>query len=328
MIRIFVTILLVSVAILQAEPMEKNAKIYVAGHNGLVGSALMRQLKSAGYENIITRSSKELDLRSQNAVEEFFAKEKPEHVFLAAAKVGGIGANSTYPADFIYDNLMIETNVIHSAYKNEVKKLMFLGSSCIYPRECAQPIYEEYLLNGYLEKTNEAYALAKIAGLKMCQFYNEQYGTNFISCMPTNLYGPHDNFDLKTSHVLPALLAKFVEAKENGDEHVVIWGTGTPRREFLFVDDLANAVVYLMNHYEGSEHVNVGTGVDVSIGELAHLIKDTVGYEGELIYDKSKPDGTPQKLLNVEKLRNIGWTAQTSLEDGIRETFDWYLQNR
>ncbi|MEC7838622.1 MAG: GDP-L-fucose synthase [Chlamydiota bacterium] len=307
--------------------MERDAKIYVAGHNGLVGSALMRRLDDGGYHNVVTRSSKELDLRSQSDVDTFFSEEKPDYVILAAAKVGGIGANMTYPADFIYDNLMISANVINSAYKHGVKKLMFLGSSCIYPRECGQPIHEEYLLNGYLEPTNEPYAIAKITGIKLCESYNRQYGTKFISCMPTNLYGPQDNFNLETSHVLPALLSKFVKAKENGDEYVEVWGTGTVKREFLFVDDLADAIVYLMNHYEGNEHVNVGTGIDLTIAELAELIKNIVGYKGELVYDKSKPDGTPQKLLCVDKINGMGWHAKTSLEEGLRKTLDWYRDN-
>lgn len=314
--------------IVSLNAMEHDSKIYVAGHNGLVGKAVMRCLEKQGYTNIITRTSKELDLRSQKEVNAFFEQEKPEYVILAAAKVGGIKANSDFPADFIYDNMMISANVIHAAYKSDVKKLMFLGSSCIYPRECAQPIHEEYLLNGYLEKTNEPYAVAKIAGIKLCQSYNRQYGTKFISCMPTNLYGPNDNFNKNNAHVLPALLDRFAEAKRHGDEEVVVWGTGSAFREFLYVDDLADAVVFLMNNYEGNEHINVGTGVDISIGDLVMLIKDTVGYEGNVVFDKSKPDGTPRKLLNVDRLRDLGWEAKTNLEEGLEKTFEWYMEHR
>ncbi len=305
--------------------MELDAKIYVAGHKGLVGSAVLRELAKDGYTNVITKTSSELDLCNQNAVDHFFACEKPDYVILSAAKVGGIIANSTYPAEFIYKNLMIAANVIDAAYRHGVKKLLFLGSSCIYPRDCPQPILEEYLLSGQLEKTNDAYAVAKIAGIKMCQSYNKQYGTKFISCMPTNLYGINDNFDLQNSHVLPALLSKFVTAKENNSPQVTVWGTGKALREFLFVDDLASAVVFLMNHYEGNEIVNVGTGSDISIGDLAKLIKKVVGYEGEIIFDASKPDGTPRKLLNVDKLKALGWTAQTTLEEGLEKTYDWYI---
>ena len=305
--------------------MEIDSKIYVAGHNGLVGSALLRQLQKDGYTNIITRSSKELDLRNQSDVERFFSEEKPDYVILAAAKVGGIVANMTYTADFIYDNLMISANVIHAAYKHQVKKLAFLGSSCIYPRECQQPILEEYLLNGYLEKTNKPYAIAKIAGIELCESYNKQYGTKFISCMPTNLYGINDNFDLQNSHVLPALLSKFVDAKKNNLPSVTVWGTGKALREFLFVDDLASAVVFLMNNYEGNEHLNIGTGIDISIADLANLIKKVVGYQGEIVFDTTKPDGTPRKLLNVDKINSLGWKAETSLEDGLNKTLDWYL---
>lgn len=301
--------------------MEKNAKIYVAGHKGLVGSSIMRKLVSEGYTNIITRTHKELDLTDQKATRNFFEQEKPEYVFLAAAKVGGINANNTYPADFIYTNLMIECNVIKSAYDYDVKKLLFLGSSCIYPKMAAQPIKEEYLLTGELEKTNEAYALAKITGLKMCEFFNRQYGTTFISAMPTNLYGPNDNYDLETSHVLPALIRKFHEAKVENKPSVEIWGTGTPKREFLYVDDLADALLFLMNHYEGNETVNVGTGEDISIKDLALLIKEIVRYEGELQFDTSKPDGTPRKLLDVSKLRTLGWDYQTQLKEGIKQVY-------
>ena len=320
--KILITLFLVLSGV---NAMELDSKIYVAGHNGLVGSAILRELAKEGYTNVITRSSKELDLCNQSEVEIFFAMEKPEYVFLSAAKVGGIIANSTYPADFIYKNLMISANVIDAAYRHGVKKLLFLGSSCIYPRDCPQPILEEYLLSGYLEKSNDAYAIAKIAGLKMCQAYNKQYGTNFISCMPTNLFGINDNFDLQNSHVLPALLSKFVTAKETNSPSVTVWGTGSALREFLFVDDLANALVFLMNHYDGNETINVGTGVDISIGDLARLIKKVVGYEGELVFDTTKPDGTPRKLLNVEKLKALGWSAQTTLEEGLEKTYEWYI---
>lgn len=307
--------------------MEKDAKIYVAGHRGLVGSAIVRNLEAKGHTNIIGRTHKELDLTNQADVEQFFKDEKPEYVFLAAAKVGGIGANSTYPADFIMENLLIQCNVIKGAYNNGVKKLMFLGSSCIYPKMCPQPIKEEYLLSGYLEKTNEAYALAKISGLKMCQFYNEQYGTNYISVMPTNLYGPNDNYDLNNSHVLPALLRKMHEAKVSGKPTVEIWGTGKPLREFLYVDDMADACVYLMETYNGNEFFNVGTGKEVSIRELAETIKKIVGYNGELAFDSTKPDGTPRKLLDVGRLAEAGWTYKTELEEGISETYKHFLEN-
>ncbi|MFW6030393.1 MAG: GDP-L-fucose synthase family protein, partial [Halanaerobiales bacterium] len=289
--------------------MKKDDKIYVAGHRGLVGSAIMRKLKDEGYNNLIYRTSSELDLTRQKAVEDFFAEEKPDYVFLAAAKVGGIKANDKYSAEFIYDNMMIQNNVINSAYENDVKKLLFLGSSCIYPKYSDQPMKEEYLLSGKLEKTNEAYAIAKISGIKMCQHYNKQYGTNFISVMPTNLYGPNDNFDLETSHVLPALIRKFHEAKVNDEDKVVIWGTGEPRRECLHVDDLADAVVFLMNNYDGKQFVNIGVGKDISIQELAELIKDIVGFEGKIVNDTSKPDGTPRKLLDVSRLKEIGWES-------------------
>lgn len=307
--------------------MEKNAKIYVAGHRGLVGSALLRNLLAKGYTNILGRSHSELELTNQSAVEDFFIKEKPDYVFLAAARVGGIHANNTYPADFIMENELIQCNVINSSFKNKVKKLMFLGSSCIYPKLCPQPIKEEYLLTGELEPTNEAYALAKISGLKMCQYYNRQYGTNYISAMPTNLYGPYDNFDLNTSHVLPALIRKFHEAKVYNSDCVELWGTGTPLREFLHVDDMADACVYLMETYTGNEFFNVGTGKEVSILELASMIKETVGYKGRLSFDSSKPDGTPRKLLDVSRLEKAGWKAQIELKDGIESTYKWYLEN-
>lgn len=304
--------------------MDLNAKIYVAGHVGLVGSALMRRLQQEGYTNIITRSFHELDLRDQRAVDNFFIEEKPDFVFLAAAKVGGIKANSDFPAQFIHDNLAIEMNVIHSAYKHEVKKLLFLGSSCIYPRLCPQPIKEDYLLTGELEWTNEPYAIAKIAGIKMCQAYNKEYGTMFISCMPTNLYGINDNFNLHTSHVLPALISKFYKAKQENAPHVVIWGSGKPYREFLFVDDLADACVFLMQNYDGNEIVNIGTGVDITIRDLALLIADVVGYKGDLVLDPTKPDGTPRKLLCVDRINSLGWKAKTSLREGIEKTLKWY----
>lgn len=307
--------------------MDKKSLIYVAGHRGLVGSAILRRLQAEGFNNIITKTHSELDLMVQKDVDEFFKDERPEYVFLAAAKVGGILANSTYPAEFIYNNLMIQSNVIHCAYKYKVKKLLFLGSSCIYPRECPQPMKEEYLLTGPLEKTNEPYAIAKIAGIKMCQSYNRQYGTRFISVMPTNLYGPGDNFDLETSHVIPALIRKFHEAKERGEKEVTIWGTGKPRREFLHVDDLADACVYLMNNYESGEIINIGVGKDISIRELAELIRDIVGFKGDLAFDTTKPDGTPRKLLDVSKLREMGWEPGISLKDGIRMIYNWYREN-
>ena len=306
--------------------MNKDSKIYVAGHTGLVGSAIYRKLKSEGYTNIITKTHKELDLTNQAKTQEFFENEKPEYVFLAAAKVGGIHANNTYPADFAYINIMIESNVIKASYDYGVKKLLFLGSSCIYPKLCPQPIKEEYLLTGPLEKTNEAYAIAKIAGLKMCQYFNRQYGTNYISVMPTNLYGPNDNFDLETSHVLPALIRKFHEAKINNKPYVEVWGTGTPRREFLYVDDLADAVIYLMNNYDENEPLNIGTGKDITIKELAGLIKEIVGYEGEIKFDTTKPDGTPRKLLDVSRLHNAGWEHKITLREGIENTYEWFKE--
>lgn len=306
--------------------MEKNAKIYVAGHRGLVGSSILRALDRAGYKNVVYRTHQELNLTNFQAVKNFFEQEKPEYVFLAAAKVGGIWANKTHKAEFIYENLQIQNSVIKNSYDNGVKKLLFLGSSCIYPRMCPQPIKEEYLLSGYLEETNDAYAIAKISGLMMCRAFRQQYGVDYISAMPTNLYGYNDNFDLETSHVLPALMRKVHEAKENNAPEVTIWGTGSVLREFLFVDDLADALVFLMNEYSGEEHVNVGTGTDVSIKELAQLICNVIGYNGKLVFDTSKPDGTPKKLLNVSKINSLGWKAATELEDGIRKTYEWYLK--
>ena len=310
--------------------MERNDKIYVAGHRGMVGSAIIRKLNAEGFENIIFRTSKELDLRNQQAVFDFFQKEKPAHVFLAAAKVGGILANNTYRAEFLYDNLMIQSNIIDSAHKAGVTKLMFLGSSCIYPKLAPQPLKEEYLLTGVLEPTNEPYAIAKIAGIKMCDAYRAQYGSNFISVMPTNLYGPNDNYDLQKSHVLPALIRKFHEAKKNQTPHVMMWGTGTPKREFLHVDDLAEACFYLMQTYNESGLVNIGTGEDIAIKDLALIIKNIVGYEGEIKHDLDKPDGTPRKLMNVDKLSNAGWRASIALQAGVEmvyeglKTKDWY----
>ncbi|MBD2260601.1 GDP-L-fucose synthase [Pseudanabaena sp. FACHB-2040] len=307
--------------------MEKNAKIYVAGHRGLAGSAIVRALMANGYTNLVLKSSQELDLRRQEAVEAFFAAEQPEYVFLAAAKVGGIQANNVYRAEFIYENLMIEANVIHSAYLNGVKKLLFLGSSCIYPKLCPQPMKEDYLLTGFLEPTNEPYAIAKIAGLKLCENYCRQYGVNFISAMPTNLYGFNDNFDLANSHVLPALMRKFHEAKVSGAPTVTVWGSGTPLREFLYVDDLADALLFLMQHYNEPQFVNVGTGDEVSIKELALTMKAVVGYEGELVFDADKPDGTPRKLLDVSRLHEAGWQAKTSLKEGIEKTYGWFVES-
>jgi len=308
--------------------MKKNAKIYVAGHNGLVGSALVRQLEKQGYENILCRTRQKVDLTDQRQTHAFFEAERPEYVFLAAAKVGGIEANRTQPAEFSYVNQMIQCNVIHAAYLYGVKKLLFLGSSCIYPKMAPQPIKEEYLLTGPLEPTNEAYALAKINGLKMCQYYKTQYGCDFISCMPTNLYGPGDNFDLKTSHVLPALLRKIHEARMQHKPYVEIWGTGKPRREFMYVDDMAAACVFLMKQYSGLTHVNIGTGEDVSIRELAGIICGVVGYEGELKYNTDMPDGTPRKLLDVSKLHKMGWRHATELLEGIKKAYKFYLETR
>ncbi|MCA0396383.1 MAG: GDP-L-fucose synthase [Bacteroidetes bacterium] len=304
--------------------MEKQAKIYIAGHRGMVGSAIHRKLTKEGFVNIITCTSKELDLRNQQAVQDFFAAEKPDYVFLAAAKVGGILANNTYRGEFLYDNLSIQNNVIHFSYVNNVQKLMFLGSSCIYPKLAPQPLKEEYLLTGELEPTNEPYAIAKIAGIKLCDAYRAQYGCNFISAMPTNLYGPNDNYDLNNSHVLPALIRKFHEAKINGDKQVVIWGTGKPLREFLHADDLADACYYLMQHYNEPGLVNIGVGHDISIGDLAILVKKIVGYEGDIVHDLSKPDGTPRKLMDVSKLHSFGWQDTISLENGITEVYKVY----
>jgi GDP-L-fucose synthase len=307
--------------------MDKAAKIFVAGHRGLVGSAICRRLQELGYSNLLLRTRTDVDLRRQADVDQFFAAERPEYVFLAAAKVGGILANSTYPADFLRDNLLVETNVIDAAWRNGVKKLEFLGSSCIYPKMAPQPIREEYLLTGELEPTNEWYAIAKIAGIKMAQAYRQQYGFNAISLMPTNLYGPRDNFDLQSSHVLPALIRKFHEARAAGAAEVVVWGTGSPRREFLHVDDLADAAVFLMESYDSGEIVNVGVGEDVTIAELAGLIRGVTGYSGQLVFDTSKPDGTPRKLLDVSRLHGLGWRARIGLREGIEQTYSWYLEN-
>lgn len=307
--------------------MQTDSRIFVAGCNGLVGSAIVRHLKQAGFHNLLLPDRRQLDLISGQAVDQFFEFERPDYVFLAAAKVGGIMANSTYPADFIRSNLAIQLNVIDAAWRNGTKKLEFLGSSCIYPKLAPQPMKEDYLLSGALEPTNEWYAIAKIAGIKTCQAYRKQYGFNAISLMPTNLYGPGDNFDLTTSHVLPALIRKFHEAKEEGRSEVVIWGTGSPMREFLHVDDMAAAAVFLMEHYDDPEIINVGTGQDVTIKELAHLVADAVGFEGSLIFDTSKPDGTPRKLLDVSRLHDRGWHHKIELRDGIRATYDWFLHS-
>lgn len=302
--------------------MNTNNKIYVAGHRGMVGSAILRKLQSRGFKNIITRTSKELNLCDQQAVKNFFSKEKPEYVFIAAARVGGINANNTYRADFIYENLMIQSNIIHASYENKVKKLLFLGSSCIYPKFAPQPLKEEYLLTGLLEHTNEPYAIAKITGIKMCDAYRAQYGCNFISAMPTNLYGPNDNYDLNNSHVLPALLRKFHEAKKNKKPFVEIWGTGTPKRELMHVDDCADACLFLMEKYNDAGHINIGTGKDISITDMALLIKKMVGYDGELKYDTSKPDGTPRKLMDISKIHSLGWKHKIDLEEGIRMVYE------
>lgn len=307
--------------------MEKNSKIFIAGHRGLVGSAIVRALEKDGFKNLVLKTHKELNLINQDAVAKFFAEEKPEYVFLSAAKVGGIMANKTYPADFIYNNLAIQTNIIHNSYVHKVKKLLFLGSSCIYPKLCPQPIKEEYLLTAELESSNKAYAIAKIAGIIMCQSYNEQYGTNFISLMPTNLYGPNDNFDLENSHVLPAMIRKFHEARLADNPNVTLWGTGSAMREFLHVDDLASASLFLMQNYNDSSIVNVGTGEDVTIKELAEKIKNVVGYKGEIIWDTSKPDGTPRKLLDVSKLHKLGWKHTVPINDGITGTYEWFKEN-
>jgi len=301
--------------------------IFVAGHRGLVGSAIVRRLREKGYDNLLLKTRSELDVTDQAAVRAFFESERPDHVVLAAAKVGGILANSTYPADFIYQNLAIEVNIIHEAWRAGVQKLLFLGSSCIYPKLAPQPLKEEYLLISSLEATNEAYAIAKIAGLKMCEFYNRQYGARFISVMPTNLYGPGDNFDLNTSHVLPAMIRKFHEAKTRGDDAVTLWGTGTPRREFLHVDDLADACVFLLERYDDPGFLNIGCGEDVTIRELAELVRSVVGFTGDILWDSTKPDGTPQKLLDVSKLKALGWSASTSLETGVLNTYRWYLEH-
>lgn len=307
--------------------MKKNSKIYVAGHRGLVGSAIMRCLEQNGYQNIITRTHQEMDLRNQQVVQDFFTAENPEYVFLAAAKVGGIWANNNAPADFMYDNLMISANVIRAAYEHHVKKLLFLGSSCIYPKMAPQPIKEDYLLTGSLEPTNEGYALAKISGMQLCKFYRRQYGCDFISAMPTNLYGINDNFDLNSSHVLPALIRKFHEAKVENKPEVVLWGTGKVLREFLYVDDLADALLYLMNHYSAESHVNIGTGEDLSIHDLALTVKEVVGYQGNIVYDSSKPDGTPRKLLDVSLLHNLGWHHTVALRQGVEKVYEWYKRN-
>ena len=304
--------------------MDRNSRIYIAGHRGLVGSTLLRLLKKEGYVNILTVTRNEVDLTNQQAAADFFSREKPEYVFIAAARVGGIMANSTYPADFIYENIMIGTNIIHNAWKNNVKKLLYLGSSCIYPRLAQQPIKEEELLNGPLEPSNEAYAISKIAGIKMCEAFNRQHGTKFIAVMPTNLYGPNDNFDLNSSHVLPALIRKFHEGKIQNSAEVTIWGTGNPIREFLYVDDLADACLYLMNNYEHSKIVNIGTGVGITIRELAEEICKVVGYMGKIVYDTSKPDGTPIKINDVSYLTSLGWQAKIDLYTGIKMTYDWF----
>jgi len=311
--------------------LNQNSKIYIAGHDGLVGSSFVRALHKSGYKNLIFKHYQELDLRRQTDVESFFEKEKPEYVFLAAAKVGGIHANNTYKADFIYDNIMIATNVIHAAHKYKVKKLLNLGSSCIYPKLAPQPLKEEYLLTGPLEQTNEPYAIAKIAAIKLCQYYNEQYGTDFISLMPTNMYGPNDNFDLETAHVLPTLIRKFHEAKILKKPFVTLWGTGSPYREFLFVDDLAEAALFLMKNKSAKEleaFVNVGTGQDITIKDLALLIKNIVGYTGEIKFDTTKPDGTPRKLLDVSRIHKLGWEHSVGLEDGIKKVYEWYIENK
>lgn len=308
--------------------MNKDSKIYIAGHRGMVGSAILRELKAQGHQNIITRTSSELDLRDQSAVNTFFKKEQPYYVFLAAAKVGGIMANNIYRADFLYDNLMIEANVIQAAHEQGVEKLLFLGSSCIYPKMADQPMQEDALLTGPLEETNEPYAIAKIAGIKLCENYRRQYGDNFISAMPTNLYGPNDNYDLESSHVIPALIRKFHEAKVEGKEEVVIWGTGSPLREFMYVEDLAKACIFLMKNYNEQQFINVGTGEETSIKELALLIKETVGFEGKLTFDTSKPDGTPRKLMDSTKLRAMGFEPEVSLKEGLRRTYEKFVRGR
>jgi GDP-L-fucose synthase len=306
--------------------MEKNSKIFVAGHRGMVGSAIMRQLQQEGFSGLITRTSAELDLRNQQAANDFFAKEKPEYVFLAAAKVGGIIANNTYRAQFLYDNLLIESNIIHAAYVNGVKKLLFLGSSCIYPKLAPQPLKEEYLLTGLLESTNEPYAIAKITGIKLCEAYRDQYGCNFISAMPTNLYGPGDNYHLQNSHVIPALIRKFHEAKQNKAAFVEIWGTGSPLREFMYADDVAGACVFLMKQYNDKLFVNIGTGEEVTIKDLALLLKEVVGFEGDIQFDTSKPDGTPRKLMDSSRLNNMGWKHSVSLKEGLKKTYPYFVE--
>jgi len=307
--------------------MQKDSKIYVAGHKGLVGSAIVRNLEKKGYTNILGRTHQELDLMIQQDVIDFFEKEKPEYVVLAAAKVGGINANNTMPAEFIYENLAVQNNVIKCAHDYKIKKLLFLGSTCIYPKLAPQPIKEEYLLSGPLEETNEAYAISKIAGLEMCKFFMRQYNDNFISCMPTNLYGPNDNFDLSSSHVLPALIRKFHEAKMQNAASVEIWGTGSPLREFLHVDDMADACVFLLDNYDGEQHVNIGTGEEISIKQLAETIKKIVGFEGDLVFDESMPDGTPRKLTSVKKLHNLGWKHRIGIEEGIKSAYEWFVAN-
>ncbi|MBR5897432.1 MAG: GDP-L-fucose synthase [Lachnospiraceae bacterium] len=307
--------------------MNKTDKIFVAGHRGLVGSAIVRNLESKGYTNIVKRTHKELDLTNQAAVYDFFEQEKPDVVVLAAAKVGGINANNTTPAEFAYVNMQIQCNVINAAHENHVKKLLFLGSTCIYPRMAPQPIPEDALLTGPLEVTNEAYAIAKISGLEMCKFYKRQYGDDFISCMPTNLYGPHDNYDLAGSHVMPAMIRKFHDAKVNGAKSVELWGTGSPLREFLYVDDMADACVFLLENYSGEQHVNIGTGKEVTIKELAETVKKTVGYEGEIVWNTDMPDGTPRKLTDVTKLHNLGWNHKVDLEEGVKLAYEWFKEN-
>lgn len=306
---------------------KKTDKIFVAGHRGLVGSAIVRNLEAKGYTNIVKRTHKELDLKDQVGVNRFFDEENPDVVVLAAAKVGGINANNTTPAEFAYENMQIQCNVIHAAHTHNVKKLLFLGSTCIYPRMAPQPIPEDALLTGPLETTNEAYAIAKISGLEMCKFYKRQYGDDYISCMPTNLYGPHDNYDLSGSHVMPAMIRKFHEAKVNNAPHVELWGTGTPLREFLYVDDMADACVFLLENYSGEQHVNIGTGVEVTIKELAETVKRIVGYEGEIVWNKDMPDGTPRKLTDVTKLHNLGWKHKVDLEEGVKLSYDWFREN-
>jgi GDP-L-fucose synthase len=307
--------------------MDRASKIYVAGHRGLVGSAIVRKLAAEGYEHLLTVGREDLDLRNQSAVEAWFAATRPEHVFLVAGTVGGIMANTTRPAEFIYDNMMIHATVVHAAHRYGVKKLLYLGSSCIYPRDCAQPMREESLLSGPLEPTNEPYAIAKIAGVKLCQAYRNQYGCNFIAAMPTNLYGPHDNFDLERSHVVPALMRRFHDAKAGGRPEVVVWGTGRPRRELLHVDDLADACLFLMERYEDERHINVGTGEDLTIRELAALVAETVGYRGRLVFDPTRPDGAPQKRLDVSRLFQAGWKPRISLRDGLRQTYAWFVEH-